>query len=368
MQRSGAVRLPMHSGKAPAWLFSRMVKLSLQIIEIIVSEFGREEFLKRLADPLWFQALGSVLGFDWHSSGLTTTTTAAIKQALDTIGKDIGIFAAGGKGKYALETPNHISNAVEKLNLSSNLLNLTYISRLVAKIDNTLIQDGYTLYHHSIFFTKDGKWTVIQQGMNTANRYARRYHWISVIRNNKDKELGRLIDNPTDTIIGVLKHPMVLNLTGKQSSNTRQIIIELLQNPKTLIKEYSKIFDKKVFPRREPIIPSLDILPKNFAKIILSTYERVPSNFKDLALQKGIGPKTFRALALMGELIYGVKADWEDPVKFTYAHGGKDGYPYPINLKDYDKSIAIMEQLAFKLKDKKARNQAVRVLNYWQQV
>ncbi len=351
------VNLPIHSGKAPRWLFERMVSLAEQILIIIAESFSPTEILNRLADPWWFQALGGILGFDWHSSGLTTTTTGALRVVLDRIGPELGIFAAGGKGKTSLKTPEHIRQNVERYGINVDAEKLVDTSRVVAKIDNALVQDGYTLYHHFFVFDNQGRWIVIQQGMNQNARYARRYHW---------RFDNKILNNDKARIVAPFKLSRVLNLVASASASTRQFIMEFIRSyPDVALGVYKKMLEgvREInFPKREYIVPSLDIKPENLYKILIKTYESQPKDFYELIKIKGVGPKTFRALALVGELVYGTEVSWKDPVKFTYAHGGKDGHPYPINREDYDKTIRILEKLASKLKDKRATDKVRQLL------
>jgi len=340
--KTGVVNLPLHSGRAPAWLMNRMTLLVGEIIYLLAVEFGVKTVLARLADPLWFQSLGCVLGFDWHSSGLTTTTGAALKRAIKLLEKELKLFTAGGKGKYAFFTPLEIQEKASILNGSYTYKDLIYASRITAKVDNSAVQDGYSLYHHMIFFDSTGNWVVIQQGMNTSKCFARRYHWLG-------EEVESFVCEPHKGIITPTIEQNVLNLVSLKSSEARTAITLLSkEKPDKIIKDLNKIKEWSL-PKTHP----LDLTQLNSKKIhsiLLKTYERSPQDFEQLLDIKGVGASTLRALTLVAELIYGVKADYKDPARFSYAHGGKDGYPYPVNRKTYDKTIEIMEKAIKKVK------------------
>jgi len=338
--RRGITNLPLHYGKAPPWLFERMVKLSRCILEFIVMEHGRRVLLEKLSDPYWFQSLGCVLGFDWHSSGLTTTVCGAIKEALKDVGRDIGVFMAGGKGKTALRTPEELERIGEIYGIDTE--GLKDISRLVAKVDNTLLQDGYQLYHHTLIFTEEGLWAVIQQGMNERERYARRYHWLG-------ENLRSFVEEPHSGISAQKVHERItLDLTSSESSKSRSAILSLLKDKGTLLKELDEI-RKLELPRRHYITPE-DFNVKKLKDTIKKMDESSLNGFEDLLRQRGIGPKTIRALALVSELLYGAKPSFKDPARYSFAHGGKDGHPYPVQREVYDVTIETLKRAIEKAK------------------
>lgn len=329
--RTGIAQLPLHHGRAPRWLFEKMVKLSGAIIETIISEQGAQNFLKRISDPFWFQAFGSILGFDWHSSGVTTTVCGAMKESTKEITRDLGVFFCGGKGGASRKTPQQIEQISQQISIDPK--NLIYSSKMSAKVDNTCVQDGYNLYHHMFVFTKTKDWCVIQQGMNPVNRYARRYHWLS-------SSLGSYVNEPHNAVC-CDKKQACLNMVANDSKNSRTIITKIArEKPEKIIKETKKILK---LPRRHPVL-KIDINPKYFNKILLKTYERAPDNFENLLAIKGVGPKTIRALALISELLYGKAPSFEDPARYSFAHGGKDGFPYPVDRNTYNASIAFLEK------------------------
>lgn len=343
MYRTGIANLPIHNGKAPRWLFKRMVNLSKGIIDVISLEYGNDEFLKRLSDPFWLQALSCVLGFDWHSSGCTTVTCGALKEAIDP--NQHGIFIAGGKGKVSRKTPYQIEKFGDNYNFStSKIEKLKYASRMSAKIDNTAIQDGYKLYHHVFIFTKNCKWTVIQQGLNEEIKYARRYHWFS--ENVKD-----FVCEPHDAIIGERNNKKVLNMISKDSIDTQKTCIDLVNdNPIHIQNDWAKLtkingqttlsnWDKPEIN----LVKCLD-MPRsiNWAKM-KEIYNFKPKNYEELLSLNGVGPNTVRALALISDLIYGEKPSWTDPVKYSFTVGGKDGVPFPVDKKAMDESIEIIK-------------------------
>ena len=342
MIQKSVVDLPLHGGKCPSWLFERMVKLSRAIFIVILEEFGKKELLKRLADPFWFQALGCLLGFDWHSSGLTTTVGGAIKTALAPLFKEVGLFICGGKGKRALQTPLEIETYAEKCGLPNASQNLITISRLVAKVDNNALQDGFKLYFHLFIFTDDGSWAVIQQGMDEKSLYARRYHWYS------ERILSFTIE-PHSGIFSNIKKEEVLNLVAKESKKVQEAMLNLLNQPLISVLKEVKIGERLILARDHPIKPEF-LPPEVLPKIWLKTYENPPQTFEDLLLVKGMGAKHLRALTLTAELIYGVSASRKDPVHYAYAHGGKDGHPYRINKRLYDATIQELENIIERIK------------------
>lgn len=337
MFRRSIVDLPLHSGKCPPWLFEKMTRLGRAILLVVCREFGRKELLKRLSDPYWFQALGCLLGFDWHSSGLTTTLGSAIKKALEPHFKELGIFICGGKGKNALNTPREIEFWGEKCGLGREISSLITLSRLIARIDNNALQDGFNLYFHLFIFTSDGKWVVIQQGMDEKSLYARRYQWFS--ESTKD-----FFSDPHTGIISSLKREEVLNLVSSESEAIREKILELIKEPWVKIEKELKL-SERLFFRREHSLSFKDIPLQVLPKVWEKTYENPPLDFKNLLLTEGFGAKALRALTLTAELIFDVKASRIDPVHYSFAHGGKDGYPYRINKKIYENTIAEIENL-----------------------
>jgi hypothetical protein len=338
--RTGIANLPLHYGSTPPWLFERMTKLSREITCVIISEFGSEEMLKKLSDPFWFQAFGCVLGFDWHSSGLTTTVCGALKEGLRDLENDLGLFVCGGKGKTSRKTPGEIEKIGEKIALSSTP-NLIYASKMSAKVDNTALQDGYQLYHHTFVFAASGKWATVQQGMDREYQWARRYHWLS------DK-VDNFVVEPEYAICCDQKGK-TLNMVACESEQARVTSTFLsLQKPEKTVK-YLKQIQKLTLSPDHPI-PYVDIQPENLNRILLKTYEQKPENFEKLLGTKGVGPKTIRALSLISELVYGSRPSFQDPAKFSFAHGGKDGHPYPVDKENYNKSIEILEKAVEKAK------------------
>jgi hypothetical protein len=337
--RTGTANLPLHGGQCPRWLFERMVPLSRAIVETIVMEFGPEEVLARLSDPLWFQALGCVLGFDWHSSGLTTTVTGALKEGLRPIEGEVGVFISGGKGATSRKTPSEILARGEKYGLASDLERLVYSSRMAAKVDNAAIQDGFQLYHHVFVFTRSGNWAVVQQGMNKESRYARRYHWLGKLEQE-------FVDEPHSGILGP-KAKEVIDLTAKESSKARDASTQLArQSPQETLKEYASaigIPQQGVLPGFT--LPSCHPVPKSgyLNRALLQAYENQPQDFEQLLALKGVGPATVRALALVSEVVWGAPPSRKDPVRYSFAHGGKDGFPYPVSRAEYEKSISVFE-------------------------
>lgn len=333
-RHTGIATLPLHYGKAPRWLFERMARLARQIAIAVVEEYGSKELIIRLSDPYWFQALGCVLGFDWHSSGLTTTTCGALKEAVKGLEDELDIFIAGGKGGASRKTPSEIEAFLDKFSLKLDKDKLIYASRMSAKVDNTALQDGYQLYHHNFIFNKEGLWTVVQQGMDTINGWARRYHWLST-------EVVDFVTEPEKAICCDHRH-MVFNMVSKKSK-AAQIYSCLLarQRPIKTIKEVTKLQRLKMPKEHTIFFNSLN--PKSLKRVLVSTYESQPLDFERFLGIRGVGPKTLRAISLLSELIYKTNVDRHDPAKFSFAHGGKDGYPYRINKGDYDRSISILK-------------------------
>jgi hypothetical protein len=334
MQKTGFAQLPLHGGKAPPWLFQRMVRLGREIVRLIVEDHGPQEILKRVSDPYWFQSLGCVLGFDWHSSGVTTTVCGALKEALRGSEKELGLVIAGGKGATSRKTPGEIRRAGDNYSLGTDPEQLVYLSRLTAKIDNNAIQDGFQLYHHNFFFTLTGSWAVVQQGMN--DRFARRYHWLS-------DNIQSLTVDPHSAICSNLQVERTLNLVAAESLPAQTVITELSrENPATLIRELRN-FQTLSLPSHHEILVK-DLRPDSLEKILLKTYEARATDFETLLAMPGVGAKTLRALVLIAEITYGTPASWKDPAKFSFAHGGKDGHPYRVNRTVYDQSIEILRQ------------------------
>ena len=329
--RTGTAQLPLHGGRAPAWLFGRMVKLAREITIHIVSEYGPEELLRRLADPFWFQAFGCVLGFDWHSSGVTTTVTGALKEGIRGLERDLRFHAGGGKGAVSRKTPSEIVAICDRLSIDPRPL--VYASRMSAKVDSAGVQDGYQLYHHAFFFADSGAWCVVQQGMNDANGMARRYHWLaSFVRSYVNEPHAAVCAQaPADT----------LNLVAAESDPVRTASSVLArEKPEVVLTTLQKL-PALTMPKRHAVMLA-DVNPKYLEKILLKTYERAPEDFETLLGMDGVGARTVRALALVSEVIYGTPASTRDPARFSFAHGGKDGTPFPVDTGTYDKTVEIL--------------------------
>ena len=329
--RTGSANLPLHSGKAPAWLFSRMIRLSREVATHIVAEFGPDEMLRRLSDPFWFQAFGCVLGFDWHSSGVTTTVTGALKEGIRGLERELGFFAGGGKGAASRKTPSEIENVCHRISIDPRPL--VYASRMSAKVDSAAVQDGYQLYHHSFFFTPSGGWCVVQQGMNDANGMARRYHWLAAT-------VKSYVDEPHAAICAEAEAP-TLNLVAHESEPVRTASAELAREKPGVVLSALRGVPALTMPRRQAVLIA-DVNTRYLEKILLKTYERVPEDFETLLGMEGVGARTLRALALTSEIIYGTPASTRDPARFSFAHGGKDGFPYPVDRETYDKTVEVL--------------------------
>ncbi len=330
--RTGTAQLPLHGGRAPAWLFGRMVQLAREITIHIVAEYGSEEMLRRLSDPFWFQAFGCVLGFDWHSSGVTTTVTGALKEGIKGLEGDLRFHAGGGKGAVSRKTPGEIVMACERLSIDA--APLVYASRMSAKVDSAAVQDGYQLYHHAFFFTPSGAWCVVQQGMNDANGMARRYHWL-------DSSVRSYVNEPHAAVCAERVEP-TLNLVAAESDAVRVNSAELARGKPDAVLSTLRSIPVLTMPRRHAVMIA-DVNAAHLEKILLKTYERAPEDFETLLGMEGVGARTLRALALVSEIVYGTPASTRDPARFSFAHGGKDGTPFPVDRDTYDKTIATLQ-------------------------
>lgn len=345
LKRTGVARLPLHYGKAPRWLVFRMQKLAKEMVTIMVDEYGVDTFLRRVSDPFWFQALGCVLGYDWHSSGVTTVLTGVLKSSVNQM--ELGLTVCGGKGKASKKTPAEIELLGEKYGFSSSKLDsLLYASRMSAKVDTTAVQAGYPLYHHAFFVTERGEWVVVQQGINAKDKSARRYHWLS--ENVKD-----FVVEPHDAVVGDLKKDLVLDMTARASEGCRKTSTDIAkEEPKklrNLLLSTRPVHQKSLqewIPA--PLGKEFEIdafsLPRSLNwNAVKRAYDFQPKNYEELIGIRGIGPATVRALALVSDLVYGEKPCWEDPVKYSFCVGGKDGVPYPVDRATYDETIEILE-------------------------
>jgi hypothetical protein len=358
MIKKGIATFTLDYGKCPPWLFERMVKLSREMMWAIVQEEGADEFVKRISDPVWFQSLGTVLAFDWNASGLTTILTAALKEAIRGYEQQLGLFICGGKGKTSLKTPEQIGYWAERLNMEPKHANaLIYNSKMAAKVDSSLVQDGFDIYHHSFFFSKNGAWTVVQQGMNTQKQSARRYHWYS-------QDLKDLIEEPHSGITSNVHVKNILDMTSVKSKQNRQMGTELvsqgfntlMKDIKLLSKYYTPVSQTVTLEHKGQQLKLLNLENKEFfwhpavkedfskskylQKILWKLSDQQPKNYEQLVATEGVGPMTIRALALVAEVIYGAKPSYEDPARYSFAHGGKDATPYPVDKKTYDETIA----------------------------
>lgn len=346
MHRTGFAKLPLHYGRAPSWLTVRMKKLANEIVTIILDEYGTDNFLRRISDPFWFQAFGCALGYDWHSSGVTTVVTGILKEAI--LPEEHGIAVCGGKGKISRQTPLEIENIGNRFGFSNDdIAALRYASKMSAKIDNAAIQAGYQLYHHAFFVAEDRKWAVIQQGMCLQDRTARRYHWLS-------ENVNSFVDEPHNAIVGEAKRDAALNMTAKESEDCRKASVDIADEPTQKVMQMIDPTNQKILDEWLPLDPDEPVkkqrmtflsMPININwKALREVYEFQPRNYEELLAIKGVGPATVRGLALIAELIYGTKPSWKDPVKYSFAYGGKDGVPFPVDRKAMDESIQMLKQ------------------------
>jgi uncharacterized protein len=347
-RHTGFAHLPLHTGKAPAWLFGRMRRLAREITCHIVADHGPDEMLRRLADPFWFQAFGCVLGFDWHSSGVTTTVTGALKEGIKGLEHELGFFAQGGKGMTSRKTPGEIIARCESLSIDPQPL--VYASRMAAKVDSAAVQDGYDLYHHTFFFSRAGHWSVVQQGMSDSTGTARRYHWLS-------ESLESFVNEPHEAICSDVRGP-ALNLVSSEHDRLRQASVELAAGSPARVMDVVRRYSHE--GRNGPLLPFdeaptldmparhalllRDVDPRHLHSVLLSTYDRAPENYETLLGLPGVGGRTLRALALVSDVIWGTPASTRDPARFAFAHGGKDGTPFPVDRDTYDRTIDILHR------------------------
>ncbi len=342
--------LPLHYGRVPAWLASRMSTLGRAIVESIVLEYGKGEFLRKLSDPLWFQSFGAVLGMDWHSSGITTSVVGALKRGLNPIARELGIYVCGGRGRHSRKTPRELMQVGERTGLDGQ--HLARCSRLSAKIDNTALQDGFQIYLHSFIVTDEGEWAVIQQGMNEHNGYARRYHWHS-------QAFESFINDPHSSVCGQ-PQGLILNLTHQDAGHTHQGILQIANHhPTRMIEEMRKI---RMPAHHDVKAKDLDL--KRLGSIIAMAYDQDLQDFESLLLLQGVGPRTIQSLTLVSEVIHGTPSRFEDPARFSFAHGGKDGHPFPVPTKVYDEAITTLQRAVERAKlGRTDKQQAIKSLH-----
>jgi len=336
MKRSGTANLPLHYGHVPKWLADRMRDMGREITLAIIESAGREEFLRRLSDPFWFQALGAVMGMDWHSSGITTSVMGALRKGLNPLSHETGIYILGGRGKHSRNTPAELTEVSMKTGLDGD--RLVRCSRLSAKIDNTCIHDGYQLYLHNFILTSDGKWAVVQQGMNNDNGMARRYHWHS-------EDVTSFVDDPHSAIVGENRGE-ILNLSDSRAEKSRSGIVDFMAlHPDRQSSEIEAVLSSRELsmPEHHDVRPE-NINRKRLGAVLAAAYDRQFGDFTDALLLEGVGPRTIQALALVSEVIYGAPSRFSDPARFSFAHGGKDGHPAPVPLKVFDESILTLKK------------------------
>lgn len=369
IRNSGHADLPLHTGTVPRWLADRMMVLGTLITESLVENFGPDEVLVRLSDPLWFQSFGAVMGMDWHSSGITTSVMYALKRGLNPRAKELGIYVCGGRGKYSRLTPDELMDIAGREGLNGD--QLVRNSKLVAKVDNNAVQDGFQLYQHNFILTRSGNWAVVQQGMNGAEKKARRYHWCS-------SNLRSFVEEPHSGVVGD-NRGKILNLTDVEARDARSSILEMSrEEPERMLNEIVQIGkpasqmilmqDGKSSPIQGELFPELvpqgqvevenkgrsiimpahhevreqDVDLKRLGGVLATAYQAQPQDFESLLLTPGLGPRTLQSLALVSEVIYGTPSRFTDPARFSFAHGGKDGHPFPVPLKIYDESIRVL--------------------------
>jgi hypothetical protein len=350
-QRSGSADLPLHGGRVPKWLGDRMTRLGAVMCEATVHHYGRDELLRRLAHPFWFQSFGAVMGMDWHSSGITTSVIGALKRGLSPLSKDLGIHVCGGRGAHSRKTPQELVTIGERIGFDGAAL--ATASRLVAKVDSAAVQDGFDLYLHGFIVTDEGHWTVVQQGMNGESKQARRYHWLS-------EGLKSFIDAPHAAIEGQAQGEIV-NLTDHRAEASRKSQLDLLQSlgPDRIVGEFAAVQEKAKPKSDQPLLPHLvmpahhdvresDVIMRRLHGNIAAAVESGPSDFSELLLVPGVGARTVRALALVAEVVHGAPCRFSDPARFSLAHGGKDRHPFPVPLKVYDETIGVLKSAVHK--------------------
>jgi hypothetical protein len=352
-RRAGIADLPLHGGRVPPWLAERMTRLGAVIAQAIVHHYGRQELLRRLANPFWFQSFGAVMGMDWHSSGITTSVIGALKRGLAPLENELGIRVCGGRGKHSRKTPGELIAIGERVGIDG--AGLARISRLVAKVDGAAVQDGFGLYLHGFIITDDGHWTVVQQGMNDARRQARRYHWLS-------EGLTSFVDDPHRAIEGRGRGTIV-NLADKRAEQSRNAQLELLQTigPDGIAAEMARLKAEALDPTPAPLLPHLvmpehhdvrseNIIPRRLHAALVAAADRGPKDFPELLLTPGVGARTVQALAMVAEVVHGAPCRFSDPARFSLAHVGKDRHPYPVPLKVYDETISVLKSAVRKAK------------------
>ncbi|MGE5510601.1 MAG: DUF763 domain-containing protein [Bacteroidota bacterium] len=349
-RRSGSADLPLHGGRVPAWLGRRMSALGAVICQAIVHHYGRDEFLRRLSHPFWFQSFGAVMGMDWHSSGITTSVIGALKRGLAPLQGELGIHVCGGRGRHSRRTPAELAMLGERVGIDATAL--TRASRLVAKVDSAAVQDGFDLYLHGFFVTDGGKWTVVQQGMNGPKRQARRYHWHS-------QGLASFVEQPHSAIDGP-GQGNIINLTDRRAARSREAQLELLLHlgPDDIVREYAAL---SAAPSLQPDLPHLimpahhdvrgsDVFLRRLHGTLAAAADRGPADFAQLLLTPGVGARTVESLAMVAEVLHGAPDRFADPARFSLAHGGKDRHPYPVPLKVYDETIRVLKSAVHKAK------------------
>ncbi|HKG73260.1 MAG TPA: DUF763 domain-containing protein, partial [Aestuariivirgaceae bacterium] len=351
-RRSGSADLPLHGGQVPRWLGERMTRLGAVIAEAIVHHYGRDELLRRLAHPFWFQSFGSVMGMDWHSSGITTSVIGALKRGLKPLEKELGLHVCGGRGRHSRQTPQELTRIAERIGLDGPAL--VKASRLVAKVDSAAVQDGFQLYLHGFILADDGQWVVVQQGMKGEDRLARRYHWLS-------EGLKSFVDEPHAAIEGA-GQGVIVNLTDRRANDSRRGQLNLISSlgPDRILREFSSLTNRSdmgaqgwlphlVMPDHHEI-RAKDVMARRLHGALWAAADRGPEDFTELLLTPGLGARTVLALAMVAEVVHGAPYRFSDPARFAFAHGGKDRHPFPVPLRVYDKTIDVLKSAVLKAK------------------
>ncbi|MBW6399367.1 DUF763 domain-containing protein [Roseomonas sp. HJA6] len=345
--------MPLHGGHVPAWLGQRMTRMGAVIVEAIILEYGRDELLRRLAHPFWFQSFGAVMGMDWHSSGITTSVIGALKRGLAPLSKELGLTVCGGRGRHSRQTPSELIAVGERVGLDGE--GLARASRLVAKVDSAAVQDGFDLYLHAFIVADDGRWVVVQQGMSDARRQARRYHWLS-------EGMASFVDAPHAAIEGE-GQGRIVNLTDLRAAASRGVQLDLLGGigPDGILRELRRMEGWSAPAGPQPLLPHLvmpahhdvrpeDVVERRLHGALAAAAASGPTDFADLLLVPGVGARTVRALAMVAEVVHGAPCRFTDPARFSLAHGGKDRHPFPVPTRVYDRTIAVMRSAVRKAK------------------